>query len=90
MFTIQEVKNLFWADQEHTVFVCDVKYKEFNEIHNTGVSATEPYEHMKELWAKGTTGEYGVIAEFVPIPQPAKIGSVPPEQQPQTSGSQTL
>lgn len=90
MFTIQEVKNLFWADPEHTTFICDVKYAEFNEDHNTAVNVTDPHEHMKELWAKGTAGEYGTIAEFTPIPQPAEIGSIPPEQQPQTTGSQTL
>ena len=90
MFTIQSVKNLQWCDIEHTFFICDVKYAEFNEIHPTGVNATDPYVHIQELWTKGNAGDYGVIAEYVPIAPYPEIGSVPPEQQPQTTGSQNL
>ena len=90
MFTIESVINLHWHDAEHTFFSCDVKYAEFNEVHPTGVNAIDPYAHIKELWEKGNAGVYGVIAEYVaPKPDP-KIGSVPPEQQPKTTGSQTL
>ena len=89
MFTIQSVKNLQWCDAEHTFFSCDVKYAEFNEEHPTGVNAIDPYAHIQELWVKGNAGEYGSIAEYVATIDP-EIGSVPPEQQPQTTGSQTL
>lgn len=65
MFTIQEVKNLYWNDAEHTVFTADVKYAEFDEVHPTGVNATDPNAHIKELWEKGNAGEYGPIAEWV-------------------------
>jgi len=92
MFTIQEVTDLQWDNAEHTSFSCNVKYEEFNEAHPTGVNATDPYDHIKLLWARGNAGGYGVIAEYVspPVPEIPEIGFVPPEQQPLTTGSQDL
>ena len=83
---IQTVTDLQWCDAEHTFFSCNVKYAEFNEPHPTGVNATDSYNHIKELWAKGNAGEYGAIAEYVPPP----IALVATEQQPSTTGSQDL
>jgi len=86
MFTIESVTNLEWQNAEHTNFSCNVKYAEFNEVHPTGVNATDPYAHIQELWAKGNAGVYGVIAEYVPLPEP----SVSANNQPATTGSQDL
>ena len=86
MFTIESVTNLEWCNAEHTVFSCNVKYSEFNEPHPTGVNATDSYAHIQQLWAKGNSGEYGAVAEYVP---PA-IAPVATEQQPSTTGSQDL
>jgi len=86
MFTIETVNNLQWCDVEHKGFYCEVKYVEFNEAHPTGVNATDPYAHIQELWAKGNAGEYGAIAEYVPLP----IAPVATEQQPSTTGTQDL
>lgn len=83
MFTIEYVKDLAWADAEHTVFSCTVKYAEFDKEHPSGVNATDPYAHIQEIWAKGTAGEYGVIAEYVP-----PLAATQP--QPITQGAQTL
>jgi hypothetical protein len=84
MFTIQYVKDLKWADAEHTMFECVVKYEEFNEEHPTGANATDQYLHIKEIWVKGNAGEYGQIAEYVPLV------ITPAEEQPNSSGTQTL
>lgn len=84
MFTIQYVKDLKWADAEHTMFECVVKYEEFNEEHPTGANATDQYPHIQEIWAKGNAGEYGVIAEYVP---PV---ITPAEEQPTSTGTQEL
>lgn len=75
MFTIEYVKNLKWENAEHTIFSCIVKYEEFNEEHSSGINATDAYAHIQKIWAKGNTGEYGEIAEYVeevflPPPQP--------------------
>jgi hypothetical protein len=91
MFTIQEVTDLQWCDAEHTFFSCNVKYAEFNEVHPTGVNATDPYDHIKLLWARGNAGGYGVIAEYVaPLPDVVEEDVVPAQDQPTTSGTQTL
>lgn len=68
MFTVESVTNLQWDNAEHTSFFCVVKYAEFNEEHPSGISGTDPYAHIQEIWAKGNAGEYGVIAEYVPPP----------------------
>lgn len=86
MFTIQYVKDLEWDNAEHTSFSCVVKYAEFNEEHPSGINATDHYAHIQEIWAKGNAGEYGVIAEYVPIPTLDNS----PENQPQTTGTQEL
>ncbi len=68
MFTIEYVKDLQWSNTEHTVFSCVVKYQEFEEELPTGVDATDPYQHIQEIWARGIVGDYGQIAEYVPTP----------------------
>ena len=85
MFTIESVNNLQWCDAEHTFFICDVKYFEFNDFHPTGVNATDLYPHIQELWVNGNAGKYGVIAEFVT----SQI-SIAEQPQPQTLGTQTI
>ena len=83
MFTIEYAKNLIWDNAEHTSFSCVVKYEEFNEEHNAGVNAIDPYTHIQELWTKGNAGDYGDIAEYVPpeippLPEP-KVLTTPTE-----------
>lgn len=85
MFTIEYVKNLKWADAEHTAFECIVKYAEFNEEHPSGINAIDTYAHIQEIWAKANAGDYGEIAEYVPIILPASV-----EEQPTTNGIQDL
>jgi hypothetical protein len=65
MFTIEYAKDLKWDNAEHTSFTCVVKYAEFNEEHPSGISATDPYAHIQELWVKGNAGVYGEIEEYV-------------------------
>jgi hypothetical protein len=83
MFTIEYVKDLKWCNAEHTVFECVAKYAEFNEEHPSGINATDPYAHINEIWTKGNAGEYGVIAEYVPL-------LVANEEQPNANGTQEL
>ncbi len=89
MFTIQYVKNLQWANPEHTMFDCIVKYEEFNEEHPSTIDGVDPYVHIREIWTKGNAGEYGEIAKYVlpvyPTPNPA-----PESEQPTSEGTQNL
>lgn len=70
MFTIDTVRNLKWVDQEHTSFSCDVKYLEFGEEHPVGVTPTDQYSHIQELWNNGINGVYGIIEDFIVPPTP--------------------
>jgi hypothetical protein len=79
MFTIEYVKDLKWDNAEHTSFSCVVKYEEFNEEHPSGINATDTYSHIQELWTKANAGEYGVIAEYVPPPEPQPLIESQPE-----------
>lgn len=93
MFTIESVTNLKWCNVEHTFFSCDVKYAEFNEIHQTGVNAVDQYPHIQELWIKGNAGDYGNIAEYSePIPDLSTnaVNTVPPWLRSQTNFPETL
>ena len=90
MFTIEYVKNLQWCNAEHTSFTCVVKYEEFNEDHPSGINGTDSYAHIQQIWTKGNAGEYGVIAEYVPPPEPEPPIAQPDEEQPLTEGTQTL
>jgi hypothetical protein len=87
MFTIENVTNLVWINAEKTIFKCDVKYAEFNEVHPTGVDNVDQYAHIKELWEKGNAGVYGQIADYV---EPVYDDVQPTQPQPNTTGSQTL
>jgi hypothetical protein len=78
MFTIEYVKDLKWINKEQTMFLCIVKYVEFNEEHPSGITATDPYAHINEIWTKGIAGEYGQIAEW----------ENPSENQPSSEGTQ--
>jgi hypothetical protein len=65
MLTIEYVKDLKWCNAEHTMFECVVKYAEFSEEHPSGINATDPYDHIQQIWVKGNNGDYGAIAEYV-------------------------
>lgn len=84
MLTIEYVKDLKWANADHTVFECVVKYVEFNEEHPAGINGTDHYSHIQEIWVKGNAGEYGQIAEYV-APEIAAS-----ENQPTVNGAETL
>ena len=90
MFTIESVKNLKWANAEHTNFECLVKYEEFNEEHPSGIAPNDSYAHIQEIWTKGIAGEYGVIAEYEPPEIPPIPDPAPTKDQPSTEGTQTL
>ena len=84
MLTAEYVKDLKWANAEHTAFECVVKYVEFEDEHPSGITSNDIYVHTQEIWTKGNAGEYGVIAEYV---SPEVVAA---ENQPTVDGAQTL
>jgi hypothetical protein len=91
MFTVEYVKDLKWVNAEHTIFECIVKYAEFDEEHPSGISGTDRYAHIQEVWAKANAGEYGEILEYVPPPiEPEPVIQNANVEQPITTGTQEL
>lgn len=66
------VKNCKWANAEHTVIECEVNFNNVTdeEFSPFGASATDHYEHTKEIFARAVNGDFGDIAEYVPPPLP--------------------
>lgn len=66
--TIESVSDLRWADAAHETLTANIKFAEFEEPHPFGMSASTvvKYEHEAEFWQKANTGDYGVIAAFIP------------------------
>lgn len=68
--TINTVRNVGWADAEHTALVCEVDFDELDdEFVPFSTSAEADTEHGLEIWQRANAGDYGVIAEYVaPVP----------------------
>lgn len=65
--TINSVRNLRWADREHTLLDMEVDFDELDEeyVPFTAVETGDPEPHTAILWANGVAGMYGPIAEWV-------------------------
>lgn len=81
-------KNLVWANQEQTVFDCDVKFDTLEAEVPFSCSVTDTYSHSQDLWERGIAGEFGAIAAYVPPPVDEQGQATQP--QPTVEGAQTL
>lgn len=88
MFTLDYVKSPQWADAQHSVFECVVKFDEFADEMPFGCTSADKYEHSKEIWTRTLAGEFGEILEYVP-PTIDQNGNAT-QPQPTTEGAQTL
>jgi hypothetical protein len=64
---IKSVQNPVWANSEHTAINCEIEHSEYGWIPFTA-SQTDPEEHGKALFAACLSGDFGLIAEYVPLP----------------------
>jgi hypothetical protein len=81
MLTLQYAKNLIWnSDDKQQIFLI-VKWAEFNEEHPFNATSFDSMEYGVNLYNRAKAGEFGVIAPYVPPPEPV---------QPTTQGSQNL
>jgi hypothetical protein len=64
-----KVKNLKWADAEHTRINCEVDFEHLNEEFVPFTANPDDVEqHGKEIFAKAIAGEFGAIDEYTPPP----------------------
>ncbi|TCQ79569.1 hypothetical protein EDF68_104153 [Ochrobactrum sp. BH3] len=75
--TVKAVKNLEWADVNHTVLRAEVLFEELEDqfgFVNFSTIERADTDHGIEVWSKAIAGEYGVIGEYdPPPPQPEPI-----------------
>jgi len=88
MFTVDYVKTPKWANEQHSMFECIVKFDEFADEMPFGCNSADEYEHSKEIWTRTLTGEFGEISQYVP-PAIDENGNAT-QSQPTTQGAQTL
>jgi hypothetical protein len=82
--TYTEVTNPVWADAEHKLIECVVKFDHISVPVPFTAVAEGDYPHTHEIFARCVAGEFGPIAEFVPPPAPVM------PQDPPVEGAQTL
>lgn len=61
------VRNLQWANRAQSVINCEVDFDDLvEEFVPFSASATDMYEHTKDIFTRAIAGDFGQIAEYVP------------------------
>lgn len=61
------VRNLQWANIEHTQLNCEVNFNHLPEEFVTfTASSTDTEDYSREIFNRGINGEFGSITEYVP------------------------
>ena len=69
----KDVKNLQWANAEHTVINCEVDFDDVREEYVPfSATATDMYEHTIEIFNRCLSGEFGEVKEYEPPPPPTE------------------
>lgn len=82
MLTIQYAKNPVYGSEDGSVVTLTVKFEEFNEEMPFGATPYDTMPYGVDLYNRAIAGEFGLIAPFPVL--------VAPEDQPVTTGAQTL
>lgn len=69
---ISTAKNLFWSSEDNSRFDCEVQFVGSDIWYPFACLQSESsvYSHVKELWDKALSGEFGEIKTFVAPPEP--------------------
>lgn len=61
-----QVKNLQWANAEHTLLNCEVNFNHLNEeFVNFTASATDTESYTRDIFTKAIAGNFGPIKEYI-------------------------
>ena len=82
MLTLEYAKDPVYGDTTGNNIQLIVKWEEFAEEMPFGATTYDPEQYGVDLYNRAKAGEFGVIAPYVPPPEP--------ETQPTTTGSQDL
>jgi hypothetical protein len=82
--TLTSLTNPVWANAAHTTINCFITTSQFGEeIMPFSADQNDVEAHGRAIFADIVAGAYGAIGEYVAPPNPE-------ENQPTTTGSQTL
>lgn len=67
--TVVEVVNPRWMNAARTMFDADILFEELTQMGHIPFTATANADtaHGVEIWENGIAGDYGPIAEYVPL-----------------------
>jgi len=83
--TLNSLTNPVWSNAEHTRIDCNITTSQFgDEVLPFTADQNDVEAHGRAIFADIVAGAYGAIGEYVAPPEPVV------QQQPTTSGSQTL
>ena len=69
LVTFVDIKNLRWANADHTLLDCDVNFDHLPEEYVSFTArASGDMEHTHQIFAECVAGKWGTIAEYVPPP----------------------
>jgi hypothetical protein len=71
--TLTSLKNPRWANAENTMIDCEITTSQFgDEVLPFTASSTDVEAHGRAIFAAIVAGNYGEIAQYIPVPvQPA-------------------
>ena len=86
---VASVYELFWVNPEHTAFNCMLEFEGSNTPQPFCCNKIEVgvLSHVTQLWEAALAGEYGPIAEYVPLPE---YSTEAQPNQPVVEGAMTL
>lgn len=67
---IESITNPSWANAEHTLINCIVKFGHFDDAMPFTASVNDIEAHGRAIFADLVAGQYGEIAEYVEPPAP--------------------
>jgi hypothetical protein len=67
---IESVTNPSWANEEHTLITCTVKFGHFDDAMPFTAGPNDVEAHGRAIYADLIAGRYGEIAEYVALPVP--------------------
>ena len=70
MLTIEYAKDPVWNNEEHTAIALIVKFLEIPEELPFTASSYDPMPYGVELFNNAVAGDYGIVAPYVPPPEP--------------------
>lgn len=86
----KQVKNPKWVNVDKTIIECEVIFEHLgDEFFPFGASQNDIYEHTREIFERCVAGKFGPVADYVE-PEPVPVIAAPSNQQPESTGAQTL